>query len=333
MRIVILLAGLLVVTLAGIGIYYSPRLLNLGNNRGNPSAENEQWKHSNGEISAEYAKVLAKKAADAQEHLVFESLLERLPKGKPISPTRALDGQAMKRWEALDGNLARIQDERAKLLKAYHEKTRQFFVSSPGMGAERGPVRENPDDILLGTNFYSGDPMQPGEAAKFPDSPNEQLSRLSPNEELYLNHTDSLSAFFYSRSFGLVKDREHVSGFKPHGFHYVVTNGHAPWRWQVQNVQLVGILQHEKPVVYLGDKLPSMELVRQGKTRPLDYFEQTALPALCEGEDLYIVSKDDTIRMLGAIRATKVCLQCHEAKIGDLLGAFSYTLRPAPKMK
>jgi hypothetical protein len=35
--------------------------------------------------------------------------------------------------------------------------------------------------------------------------------------------------------------------------------------------------------------------------------------------------------MLGAIRATKTCQKCHDAEIGDLLGAFSYTLRPVPK--
>ena len=32
-------------------------------------------------------------------------------------------------------------------------------------------------------------------------------------------------------------------------------------------------------------------------------------------------------RMFGALRATKQCLKCHDAARGDLLGAFSYTLR------
>ena len=84
-------------------------------------------------------------------------------------------------------------------------------------------------------------------------------------------------------------------------------------------------------MVYLTDRLPSMEQVRQGKTRPLDIFEEAALPSLRDGEDLYIVSKNDTLRMLGALRATKTCQQCHDAQVGDLLGAFSYTLRPAPR--
>jgi hypothetical protein len=77
--------------------------------------------------------------------------------------------------------------------------------------------------------------------------------------------------------------------------------------------------------------MPSMDQIKQGKTRGLDFFEEVALPALCDGEDLYIVQKNDTIRMLGALRATKTCQKCHDAEIGDLLGAFSYTLRPVPK--
>ena len=76
-----------------------------------------------------------------------------------------------------------------------------------------------------------------------------------------------------------------------------------------------------------------MEQIRQGKTRTLDGFEEAALPTLREGEDLFIASKGETVRMLGALRATKTCQQCHDAEVGDLLGAFSYTLRRAPSVK
>src|SRR5262249_35031386 len=122
------------------------------------------------------------------------------------------------------------------------------------------------------------------------------------------------------------------AGFKSHGFRSAPDPG---WRgesrrWRVQHIQLVGILAHERPVVYLTDKLPSMEQIRQGKTRTPDFFEEAALPALREGEDLFIASKGETVRVLGALRATKTCQQCHDAEVGDLLGAFSYTLRRAP---
>jgi hypothetical protein len=91
----------------------------------------------------------------------------------------------------------------------------------------------------------------------------------------------------------------------------------------------VGILTQPEPVVYLSSKLPSMELIKHGKTRPVDFFEDSALASLRSGQDLVIVRKHDTLRMLGALRATKTCQQCHDAEIGDLLGAFSYTLAVA----
>jgi hypothetical protein len=76
-----------------------------------------------------------------------------------------------------------------------------------------------------------------------------------------------------------------------------------------------------------------MEQICRGKTRTLDLFEEAALPALRDGDDLFIASRGEMVRMLGAVRATKTCQQCHDAGVGDLLGAFSYTLRRAPKVK
>jgi len=87
---------------------------------------------------------------------------------------------------------------------------------------------------------------------------------------------------------------------------------------------------HERPVVYLSEELPSMKQARQAEVRPLDFFEAAGLQALARGDDLYIIQKDDTLRMLGALRATKQCIACHDAEAGDLLGAFSYTLRSQP---
>ena len=101
-------------------------------------------------------------------------------------------------------------------------------------------------------------------------------------------------------------------------------------RFGPRTVLLVGILKHDQPLVYLSDKLPSMDLLRNGHTRELDSFEEAGLATLKGGEDLCIVERDDTLRMLGALRATAQCLKCHDASTGDLLGAFSYTLRYGP---
>jgi hypothetical protein len=281
--------------------------------------------------------------AEARKKLAFESLTQRLPKGKPITPPKPLDAESRKRWESSDRQLANRQGERAELLKALHERTRKFFVKSPGAGALRfGMVA--PEAVLLDKSYveFSGDPLrQPGEPADFPVSSGEYLRRVKPDEEFHSHHDDGLTGFLHPSGFGYIKDRDHVAGFKPHGFrsppgfipfgfHPLGSNFGPIRHWYLSYVQLVGILSQEQPVVYLGDKLPSMEQVRQGKTRALDLFEEVALQSLRDGEDLYIVGKDDTIRMLGAVRATGTCQKCHDAEIGDLLGAFSYTLRPVP---
>jgi hypothetical protein len=269
------------------------------------------------------------KEADAREKLAFVSLTDRMPKGKPIAPTKALDNDAKKRWTTLDERMATSQDMRGNVLKMLHEETRRFFVESQGAGSGRG-ILFTDDDILF--DDYNVDPTQPGEPADFPLSRGSPLNRVEPVDEFHTHHQDGLYYFLSPWGFGYVKDRDHVSGFRSHGFRSNVWNpvGEGQ-RWQVKHVHLVGILSHEKPVVYLTDKLPSMDQVRQGKIRALDLFEEAGMPSLQEGEDLYLIRENDTIRMLGAIRATKTCQKCHDAEIGDLMGAFSYTLRPSEK--
>ena len=62
-----------------------------------------------------------------------------------------------------------------------------------------------------------------------------------------------------------------------------------------------------------------------GITSPV--VRSDGLATLRKGEDLYV--RED--RMLGSIRSTKQCIACHGGERGVLLGAFSYTLRPASK--
>jgi hypothetical protein len=268
----------------------------------------------------------AKMEAAARVKFAFESLTERLPKGKPIAPTKPLNSEARERWNVFDRRVATDQNMRAELLKALHEKTRRFFVDSPGSGA----ARITPEMILWLGAEDTKELAQPGEQANFPISSGEPLFRVEPSDELHFYHNNGMYDFFHAWTFGYAKDRAHVAGFMSHGIRRWGQWYHEPKHWRVEHLQLIGILLHPNPVVYLTDRLPTMEQVRQGKTRLLDYFEGVGLASLREGEDLFIAQKDDTLRMLGALRATKTCQQCHDAQVGDLLGAFSYTLRPSP---
>lgn len=263
-----------------------------------------------------------RKEEDARRTLAFQSLVARLPTGKPIPPAKPLGADARKRWETLDHGFASSQARRADLLRALHDRTQRFFVDSPGVGSMRD-FRLSPEQELMDDWALQEVPDQPGEAAAFPLSPGETLTREEPLEPFRRLHDAGLWGFLNPTSFGLVKDRSRVAGFRPHQFGY---RGSPEGKWGVKNILLVGILTQAEPVVYLSDKMPSMELIKGGKTRPVDFFEDSALASLREGQDLVIVRKDDTLRMLGALRATKTCQQCHDAEVGDLLGAFSYTL-------
>jgi hypothetical protein len=58
----------------------------------------------------------------------------------------------------------------------------------------------------------------------------------------------------------------------------------------------------------------------------MDSFEKRSLNRMRAGEDVIIEPGGHRIRMLGSLRATKQCLECHSVDRGELLGAFSYEL-------
>jgi hypothetical protein len=265
----------------------------------------------------------AQMEAKARADWGFTSLVERLPKGKPIAPRISLDEESRKRWEKLEERIS--YDDDKSDLKALHEKTRRFFVDYPGTGSGRSFQGDNDRWLRNYKDVYL---PQPGAPADFPLSQAEKLNPVQASDEFHSTHLRSQHVFLSGFGYMKDKDRGQVAGFKSHGFRMMYFGAKDEWR--IDHIQLVGILTQAQPIVYLTDKMPSMDQIRHGKTRGLDFFEEVALPKLCDGDDLYIVRKNDTIRMLGALRATKTCQKCHDAEIGDLLGAFSYTLRPAP---
>ena len=135
----------------------------------------------------------------------------------------------------------------------------------------------------------------------------------------------SVVNFANPEGFGYFQDRRHVAGFESHRFSEVP--GPAQ-NWKVERLELVSLLLHDVPAVYVSDKLPAMNGARKQPTRHLDPFETLGLYALRAGRELYVEQAPTEIRMLGAIRASEQCLACHEAHEADLLGAFSYSLSP-----
>jgi hypothetical protein len=137
-------------------------------------------------------------------------------------------------------------------------------------------------------------------------------------------HEENLLDFVYPKGFGFIKDRRHVAGFAAHQFGQVPAPADS---WTVRNIDLVSLLLHHEPVAYITDHLPRMDELRNAPIRPLDELETAGLASLRQGEELVVRETVDAMRMLGALRSLKQCVRCHGGERGDLLGAFSYTLR------
>jgi hypothetical protein len=167
----------------------------------------------------------------------------------------------------------------------------------------------------------------------------------SPSLEMLSDfHAMDRSMFASPASLGHIKDRRHVAGFQSNGFlglpslyhpQYTVTEDREihPERWQIGRLELVSLLKHEKPAVYVSEHLPRMEELKDAKTRPLSDFEKSALEKLIDGEEIVSEAGANDIRLVGALRASKQCLKCHQATHGELLGAFSYDLFRDPPVK
>src|SRR6185437_1648341 len=102
------------------------------------------------------------------------------------------------------------------------------------------------------------------------------------------------------------------------------TRGTRTGNWLTVRVELVSMLKHDRPMVYVSEYLPNMNELREAPVRDLDPFERQALTALLAGDDLAADHDAGRVRALGSLRAANQCLECHQVKRGALLGAFSY---------
>ncbi len=273
-----------------------------------------------------------KETVQLRHEYPYESFEERLPSRPKFESARPNDlDRLSKLEEAIDSEAAeRYRNSRTASLRYLHERSVDDFVNSAGFGVGRmGGMMTRPDAESL--------KHDPREAVAQPDYLNPYIppagNLLEPVPawnagKMSRFHEDGLVDFLNPKGFGYFKNRREVTGFQSHGMSKAPV---APAPWLVAKIELIGVVIHEKPVAYLSTNLPKMDELRKAPTRPLDAFEMEALEALRKGEDLFARGIADQARMLGAIRATKQCLDCHGASRGDLLGAFSYGFRREEK--
>lgn len=138
-------------------------------------------------------------------------------------------------------------------------------------------------------------------------------------------HTHCRDDFLNPNRMGWFINRDRVFGFFPHQF------SRLPDRlekhpWQISRLELVSLLKHDEPLVYVSHHLPDMEHLADAPTRPLNAFESSALEKLRTEQDVVIRDGGNKIRMVGSLRAATSCLKCHSVQRGELLGAFSYDI-------
>jgi hypothetical protein len=208
------------------------------------------------------------------------------------------------------------------------------FVRTRALPARRAFI-EIPElpDLPEPPAVYSETTESPGQLLTVAEGPPQELPVQSgaPDEIVLRDvHEAGAADFANPAGFGYVVPGIRMIGFQPHGFRTspeLPTSDDGSSRWQIIGVELVSLLKHAQPEVYLSKNLPRMDELIDAPTRPLDSFETQSLEKLRAGGEIVVERQRDELRMLGSLRAARQCTECHSVSRGDLLGAFTYRLR------
>ncbi len=282
--------------------------------------------------------------------LAIESWIARLRREHPIQSLAArldyetnlksnpqmnapLPGKVEQQLVELETDIKHGVSERWIYLATLHDEKLTGFTRAPGFGLQRthdalwfGPPPRPPRAPIA----QPSPEYVPGVETREPaDQP--AVTIETNNSRVAGLHLQSLKNFLDGQSFGYVESVNYAVGFEAHhfsgSFNATRTVGDPPYR--LARLELVSLLKHDRPVVYVSDNLPNMEELRDVPTRDLAAFEAKALAQLRRDENLVTEDSGNRLHMLGAIRASETCMKCHSVRRGELLGAFSYELVPA----
>lgn len=141
-------------------------------------------------------------------------------------------------------------------------------------------------------------------------------------------HWRARDRFVNPKRMGSFKSREVVYGFAPHQVDQWPNFGEYTG-WTMTKMALLSIHRFDEPVAYVSQYAPNMTRLTTAPTQPLNEFEASAVELLRSEQDVVIEQNDHLTRIVGSLRASSDCLTCHSAQRGELLGAFSYELRPS----
>jgi hypothetical protein len=301
-----------------------------------------------------------RKAQELRKKYPFETMAGRLEYEADRAAGLAREGKEARLTQATAQRLEKLEKSfsiylggnvRIRSLQMLHSEQVEDFIKTDGMGVSRMMLPPSPKflelpdapAVALPEIGSAGADEEAGEVVALPkQSPRQPIrgSGLPSLDLLATFHDGGLFNFLDPRGFGYIVNRDQVAGFRSHQFRSMPGLPQPPVRgqkavkekerWMVRRLELVSLLKHEEPAVYVSEHLPRMDALQKAVTRPLTDFESEALKALREGEDLVTRATTEQIRMVGSVRAGKQCLSCHSVKRGELLGAFSYKLGLSP---
>jgi hypothetical protein len=244
------------------------------------------------------------------------------------------------RWEDFEltllTDLGTWSHARNHYLRQVHDRRIESFIKSQGLGVGRmilyGETARPHDGVLPDLENV---PFQfTGEnRPQLFDEDNYWIAPQWRADDAPIDfHFAGLVDFLNTTTYGLMLNPRVTIGFEPHAFHFIAEPvQYKTNTFRLSSLQLVSIRRFDKPHVYVLDHLPRMDQLSGDNvpTRELTDFELQSLSKIWDNnEDVVIESGENRLLMLGSIRAVQSCLDCHAAKRGELLGAFSYRFDP-----
>ena len=251
----------------------------------------------------------ARELAALRQDFPLQSLRERLDyEHRPVSNVSFDSLMPVNLSPLVDKNLTKLEEaerrsHRRRQLREIHEWTATDFVEAQGFGVMRTlpPRKDRIQRPPLEDLPFSGSP--PKEFFGW------QGFRRAPVDQRFIGCTGLITFdFLDADGLGFVQAGPRAAGFIPHASHYEPaqmmgsSDKAIADSYRVDRVELVSLLKHERPFVYVTDRLPRMDRLSADDVplRELDTFETDALLNLLRTQQDIVTQEDrDGIRMFG----------------------------------
>jgi len=142
-------------------------------------------------------------------------------------------------------------------------------------------------------------------------------------------HERAINTFVASQGFGIGRVRSaelwNEQSVKFEGMEY-----------EGNHIRLIGLTAEEGDRYFMESDAPKKTRIGEAKWRPLSDWETEAVEKLKSGASFVSqpVSDPETdVRVIAPMCAKESCLECHDVKAGELIGALDYWLRIWPPLK